>query len=162
MLAVRAEPERFIPWDATCDAMLSGAVSNRASRVQGLALLAASERIFTSPTLADRRRDVRDGRAAGHLAPVFGAVSNAIGVQADQAGRLFVFGHLRGLVSAAVRLGIVGPIEGQTIQAQVASHADRMVKLGMKLRPDEAAQTAPILELLAATHDRLYSRLFQS
>ena len=80
----------------------------------------------------------------------------------DSAARLFMFCHARGLVSAAVRLGIVGPIEGQTIQARVSSHAQRMAELGTSLPIESSAQTSPMLELLASTQDRLYSRLFQS
>ena len=69
---------------------------------------------------------------------------------------------LRGLISAAVRLGIVGPLQAQAIQASIAGQADILVDLAMSLGPDNVAQTLPILELAQGKHDRLYSRLFQS
>jgi urease accessory protein len=162
MLAVHRQPEQLQRWDELCNAMLSNHVANRASRAQGLAMLVVSERVFGSPLLAETRSDIRGGRTAGHLTPVFGIVANTVGVWAARAARLFIFCHVRGLISAAVRLGIVGPIEGQSIQARVLSNADQMVEVGMKRSVEQATQTAPFLELLAATHDRLYSRLFQS
>lgn len=160
--AAHSEPEQFARWDELCDAMLSNHVANRASRAQGLSLLAVSERIFGGPVLAAMRSDLRSAGAFGHLAPVFGIVASAVGVDFDQSARLFMFCHMRGLVSAAVRLGIVGPIEGQFLQVRVSSHAQHMVELGMSMSIESSAQTSPLLELLASTQDRLYSRLFQS
>jgi urease accessory protein len=161
-LAAHREPGQFARWDELCNAMLSNHVANRASRAQGMSLLAVSERIFCDPVLSELRRALRGGRAPGHLAPVFGVVANAIGVDLPRTARLFTFCHMRSLISAAVRLGIVGPIEGQAIQARVSSHAERMAELGMSLPIESSAQTSPMLELLASTQDRLYSRLFQS
>lgn len=162
VLAAHGEPAKFPRWDELCNAMLSNHVANRASRSQGMSLLAISERVFGGPVLAALKSDLRGGHAAGHLAPVFGIVARAVAVDIHRTARLFMFGHVRGLISAAVRLGIVGPIQGQTIQARVASDAERMVELGMSLPVESSAQTSPMLELLASAHDRLYSRLFQS
>jgi urease accessory protein len=69
---------------------------------------------------------------------------------------------LRGLVSAAVRLGIVGPLQGQTLQHGLAVYAQELLRRCEPLTLDEIAQTAPLLDLWQANQDRLYSRLFQS
>jgi len=97
-----------------------------------------------------------------HIAPVFGALLRRLDASLDQAQRLFVFSHLRGLFAAAVRLNIVGPMEAQTIQHQFASRAE-MVRLKCKsLTLNDLAQTAPLQDLWQGAQDRLYSRLFQS
>ena len=70
--------------------------------------------------------------------------------------------QLRGTLAAAVRLNIVGPMEGQAIQFDLSAEADAVVRLGTTLGLDDLAQTAPLLDLWQATQDRLYSRLFQS
>jgi urease accessory protein UreF len=76
--------------------------------------------------------------------------------------RLFFFNHLRGMMAAAVRLNIVGPMEAQTIQHHLASTAEHVLKQCASLTLDDIAQTSPLLDLWQGAQDRLYSRLFQS
>ena len=162
VVAAQREPEAFERWDALCDAMLSNHVANRASRAQGMSLLATAEKVYGGRELSQLRADARSDRLCAHLAPVFGFVVNVLAIDPARAARLFLFFHLRGLISSAIRLGVVGPLEGQTIQAGLSSHAEQMVCIGMAFPTGEATQTSPMIELIAATHDRLYSRLFQS
>ncbi len=68
----------------------------------------------------------------------------------------------RGTLSAAVRLGIVGTTDGQRLLAERACDLDRTLEASLALTIEEAAQTAPLADLWQASHDRLYSRLFQS
>jgi urease accessory protein len=97
-----------------------------------------------------------------HFGPVFGAVVRALGMAHAQAIRLFVFMHLRGVIAAAVRLNIVGPMEGQAMQFQLASQAEAVAQRGATLGLDYLAHTAPLLDFWQGAHDRLYSRLFQT
>lgn len=162
VLAAFREVDRFAEFDGLCDAMLSNHVANRASRAQGQSLLAAAERIYRNPQLADLQSITRRAVAPTHFAPVLGAVARALGLDAGQAARLFLFCTLRGVVSSAVRLGMIGPMEAQAVQARLAPHAERLAREAMSLPVDDAAQTAPVLELISGSQDRLYSRLFQS
>lgn len=163
-LAVAAcrDPQLFDEIDKFCDAFLSNHVANRASRGQGQALLAAAERVFRVPRLIEFAADVRARRPPGHLAPAFGVVANALDVGAEQAGRLFLFLALRGLASAAVRLGVVGPLEAQSIQYGLAADAERYAAEALRTPVEDVAQTGPLLDLAQGGQDRLYSRLFQS
>lgn len=152
--------------DAACDAFLSNHVANRASRAQGRALIAAAARIFGGTSLTALHESIRAGRGYGHLAPMFGAMSAALGIPAPAACRLVMFLTVRTIVSSAVRLGIVGPMEGQSIQHRMAACAERWAaeaeRVGAEGWETAAAQVSPIVELIQASHDRLYSRLFQS
>jgi urease accessory protein len=147
-------PARWAEVDAACDLFLNNHVVNRASRAQGRALIASAARAFATDGLVDLNRSARRGRTSAHLAPAWGAVCRAMDVDAARTTSLFLFAAARSLVSSAVRLGIVGPIEGQQIQTRLASREWRIA--------EEPMQTAPILDLLQGTQDRLYSRLFQS
>jgi urease accessory protein len=160
--AAHREPLRFVECDLACGAMLSNHVANRASRAQGQAFLLAGSRIFSSPALIRLAGDVRGERAAGHFAPVFGWVCQELDIKLEPAVRLFLFLTLRSLVSSAVRLGIAGPLEGQSLQWRAAPFAEALVVPASRIAMQEAAQTAPLLDLLQGGHDRLYSRLFQS
>ena len=93
---------------------------------------------------------------------MFGVASGAMGLCDRRTARLFLFFALRGQVSAAVRLGIVGPLEAQAVQHSLSRKAERLADAALSILPDDAAQTAPLLELWQGAQDRLYSRLFQS
>jgi len=171
--AAHAEPERLEELDRLCDALTSNHVANRASRAQGRALLSAVERIFSERRSPTRRVNDKQQERAGsetgatcppfaHVAPVFGAVIRSLGVAHDTAVRLFVFTHLRGVIAAAVRLNIVGPMEGQSIQVQLGEQAEAVTLAGAALTLDDVAHTMPLLDLWQGAQDRLYSRLFQS
>ena len=167
--AAHDEPERLAEFDQLCDAFTTNHVANRASRAQGRALLAAVERIFPErrpPTrLVDSNLQHRAGSETGapnHFAPVFGAVMRGLEIPRQTTTRLFFFNHLRGVLAAAVRLNIVGPMEAQTIQHRLASKAEETLQHCESLTLDDIAQTAPLLDLWQGAQDRLYSRLFQS
>jgi urease accessory protein len=162
---VRAAFNSIVPFaeiDWLFDAFTPNHVANRASRAQGQAWLASAERSFSNPAIAELRETVLRDALPGHFAPVFGAVARALAVECATALRLFVFLQLRGWTSSAVRLGVVGPLQAQAIQHRLSARAETMAELGRELLLDDAAQTAPLLDLFHATHDRLYSRLFQS
>ena len=162
LLAAHDDPSKIAEIDHLCDVFMSNHVANRASRLQGQALLASAAAAFAGGPLSRLRANVKQARLASHLAPIYGAVSSTLGVPAEQAQRLFLFISLRSLISSAVRLNIVGPLQGQAIQHRLAPFLDQVARRGGKARLGEIAQAAPLLDLLQATHDRLYSRLFQS
>ena len=145
-----------------CDVFLSNPVANRASRAQGRALLTAIARSFPHAETASIAARMRSDTSAGHYAPLFGALFTHLDVDLTDTQRAFVYIAARGVCSAAVRLGLIGAYEAQTIQAELTPEVDRIIEDCRTLEPYEIAQTAPLIELLQSTHDRLYSRLFQS
>ena len=169
-MAAYAEPERLQEFDRLCDAFTTNHVANRASRAQGKAFLNAVQRVFANmgswenPSVNGSGTVKRpEGRAPfGHFGPVFGACLRELGIPDETVGRLFFFHHLRGMLAAAVRLNIVGPMEAQAIQRQLAPEAEKVLQNSLKLTLDDIAQTSPLLDLWQGAQDRHYSRLFQS
>lgn len=100
--------------------------------------------------------------ACGHLAPLFGITARALTFERERAARMFLFWHLRGWLAGAVRLGIIGPLEAQTLQFRLGTFAESVLNRFMNLGVENIAQTAPLLDLWQGAQDRLYSRLFQS
>lgn len=160
VVAAYAEPERFAELDSLFDVFTSNHVANRASRLQGRALLASASRIFARPELAAVLE--AGPSACGHFAPAFGMAARTLGIGKDAAVRLFFFQQLRALISGAVRLGIVGPMEGQALQHRIAPRAERVLERCLGLSLDDIAQTSPLFDVWQGAQDRLYSRLFQS
>jgi urease accessory protein len=148
--------------DELSDAFLTNPVANRVSRLQGRAWLSTAIRVFDRPALQRVASAVDEHRLAPHYAPVFGAILATLGVPAARASYLYLFMTARTVLSAAVRLGIVGTHEAQRIQADGRGVIDRVHERSAALTLDDLAQTVPPVDLWQAGHDRLYSRLFQS
>lgn len=156
VVEVWRDPTGFSEVDRRSDLFLNNHVANRSSRAQGRAFLAAVAGVFDQSAITTLVRDVRQNQEIGHFAPIFGLICREIGVNEATTAQLFGFVFLRSQISVAVRLGIIGPIQGQQIQAKLSS------EIGFAPSAGEPVQTAPVLDLVQATQDRLYSRLFQS
>lgn len=159
---VHGTPERAGELDHWCEALLTNHVARRASQQQGQTLLATVVRAFAPATAQRYRQDVLREEAPGHLPVVFGLVMQELGLGLARTVQLFLFLQMRAALSAAVRLGVVGPIEAQQIQASLGTELSALAERGTTATLEDLAQTAPLLELLQGTQDRLYSRLFQS
>ncbi|TPX72850.1 hypothetical protein SpCBS45565_g00040 [Spizellomyces sp. 'palustris'] len=120
------------------------------------------------------KTDVRASRTAGHLPICFGVVSNCLGISLgtvtiERTSHLFLFLHVRSILSAAIRLNLVGPYQGQELLLTLQKSVERVLKKQSEIKSgvDEgtwrgAWQTAPVVDILQGLHDRLYSRMFNS
>ncbi len=157
MLATHARPERLAECDAGCGAFITNHVATRASRLLGRALLNSVRNAFGIA--------VSEAEAIpefGHLAPVFGAVTRQLNIPRDRAAHVFIFWHVRGWLGSAVRLGIIGPGEAQSLQFRLRDFIGERVARALMADPAALFQTAPLLEIWQGAQDRVYSRLFQS
>jgi urease accessory protein len=139
--------------DERCDQAQSGHVTKRASRTQGRAWMRACDEAFgvAIPKLP-----------MGHLPVAFGVTLRALGVGRDDALALYLQLVTRGVLSAAVRLGQIGPNAAQRAQDRLGAAATDVLAACGERSVDEAAHSAPIEELFANLHDTLPARLFQS
>lgn len=159
--AAHESPEALGELDRLCDAFVASHVANRASRAQGRALLDTGARIFPAE-LGALREQARRERLALHLGPAAGVALGALGLGREESQAVILHWTLRGVGSAAVRLGLVGPFEAQRLQAGAEETLSAVLSRCGALGLDEAAQTAPLVEAAGMGHDSLYSRLFQS
>jgi len=145
--------------DDAYDATLPFAGPNRASRAQGRALTRAASHVWDATAFA------ADHCAKGfpsHHAPVFGAIFAALGICPADTLAAYLHGAARTILSAAVRLGLTGPLEAQKLHAERAELLDRLLIDVCDRDVEDSAQTSPLLEMFAALHDRLDGRMFQS
>lgn len=160
--AVHRESTRFVHWDRWYEATLPNHVANRASRALGQGLLSSAVAAFGREELTELKAGVRRDRLAAHLPTVTGLVCATVGIPLGESQRLFLFLHARALVSTAVRLGAIGPLEAQAVQHRLGPVAEAVWARCAGLMPADAASTAPLHDLFQGHHDRLYSRLFMS
>ncbi|HZB25823.1 MAG TPA: urease accessory UreF family protein [Vicinamibacterales bacterium] len=153
-------PDRLAALDLLSDAFLTNEVGNRASRIQGRSLIATAARVWPSDALGRLERASAD--TCAHVAPLCGAILRSLDVPRASAQRMVLFGAARGVLSAAVRLGIAGSYEAQRLQHACAPLLEAVAANCSALGVSDLAQTAPLIDLFQARHDTLYSRLFQS
>jgi urease accessory protein len=160
--AAHDAPHTLWTLDALLDARLTNHVANRASRTQGRTFLATCARVFDDEAIAGLAARATSREVAAHLAVSFGAALAALRVARGHVLGLYLLLALRGVTSAGVRLGIVGPHEAQRLQRRHGATLDAVLAECERLLPADAATVAPLFDVFGATHDRLYSRLFQS
>jgi urease accessory protein len=137
--------------DRACDRFTSNHVANRASRAQGRAFLLAIAAVL----------DARRALPFAHLPVAVGAA--LLGrVALDDAREVVMYTTQRAALSAAVRLGVVGPLRAQHLLLAAGRNAARALAETIGVGGDEACSVSPMVELALAAHDRLEVRLFQS
>ena len=154
--AGHGDPDQLESWNRRCDAFLTNHVANRASRLQGRAFLNSASRIFGAVLNLGKVCD------PSHYAPTFGVITRKLSLEKSTTAQLFAFQSLRGVIAAAVRLGIVGPMGAQTIQHRMIARVAEILESVGEVEIEDIASTSPLLEIWQAAQDRLYSRLFQS
>jgi urease accessory protein len=159
--AAHEDPDALPRLDTRADVFLSNQVANRASRTQGRAFIDTSARIFPG-SLSVLRDRAQAQRLRWHHAPLFGAVLKTLEVERQVSQQLFLSLTLRGLLFAAVRLGLVGTHQAQRLQHDLTPDLNAVLEACSELGENALAQTAPLADLFSSMHDRLYSRLFQS
>ena len=179
------QPTQLEKFDNDLDASMLCTVARRASVAQGRALLGVWEKalqhsITPSSTRASTtiesiksfgnklklsalsNNEIAD--VNGHFAPLWGVICSALGLEIQQVAYLFLFNHAKTVLSAAVRTGVMGPYQSQSVlagadvQAQIRNCLERV----WNLEPEGAGQVVPNMDLWVGRHELLYSRIFNS
>jgi urease accessory protein len=154
--AAHREPNRWAELDKFAETVLIHPVINQASRTQGRAFYDTCARIYSLLPAAER------GITILHHAPTFGALLRELEIDETAMQQLFLNQSLRGILSAATRLGLVGTHQAQTLTHKLGPFAEQVLTECANFTEKEVKQTSPITDLFASLHDRLYSRLFLS
>jgi urease accessory protein len=110
--------------------------------------------------MAQRLREaVRSGFCLGHIAAMQGAVWQSIGLDEELAQVASAYGVASGGISAAVRLGAIGALEGQKVLRGCFPLIGTLVAEPVS---DNAKLSSfvPFLEIAAARHARADLQLF--
>jgi len=134
----------------------------KASITQGRSLLQVVKAIYPEHDLNQFINWLRQHDLSTHFAPVFGIVSRTIAFSHTEALFAYAYIALRDQVSAAIRLGLIGPHEAQGILRETLGHVDTIICRVKDLAYDQAFKVAVALEIAQAHHPTLYSHLFQN
>jgi urease accessory protein len=153
--------------------MVANAVACRASQEQGEGLLRVAiswlrhrNDLRTVQLLQEIQENiVGDDNGHAHLAIVFGLVTSSLALNEAEAAQLFGYCAARDMVSAAIRLNLIGPLAGVTlldscwgvIKEGVASAVENEKEGG-----PISSTCSPIAEAVYPCHDLLSTRLFRT
>lgn len=138
------------------DALIAAPAVRRASLILGKNWLRLMAGLYPEVEFTTLRP------APAHYTVVFGLALKATGFAQADAQRLYMFQVLRDQLSAAVRLGVVGPLEATRKQWGLYGHCEELLAEVAGRPYAQATRCAPQLDIAQSTHDDLYSRLFQS
>ncbi|KAK6382033.1 hypothetical protein LTS17_003918 [Exophiala oligosperma] len=187
VLSAFRDPLGLADLDNDLDASTPCTVARRASIAQGRALLSVWEKAFSQAFKTRPNKDeglealltieifARDLKLASissdplplvnaHLAPLWGVVCLALGLNLEEAGYLFLLNHAKAVLSAAVRASVMGPYMAQNILAgrDLQSIIRQSLEKIWFLQPEDAGQVVPTMDLWIGRHEMLYSRIFNS
>jgi urease accessory protein len=154
--------EEMLSLDYKCEGTLTNHIVRRTSTAQGGALLLLFNNSFQPNTFMKQYKNSVKNTQLGHLPIVFGAMCHSLDIDLLVTQRLFLFLFVRGLLSAAVRLNLIGPYLAQRLLTDLNPIVQRVLDECRDLKSDDAHQCNPLLDIIQASHDSLYSRLFNS
>jgi urease accessory protein len=129
---------------------------------QGAAFATAIEAAWTPPALAvGDGRSPEPGEGVCHAA-AFGAAAARAGVSLGDALLAYLQAFAANLMSAGLRLGIVGQNDGQRILAALEPVVAASAEASPARRPEDFGTATFALDLASTAHETQYSRLFRS
>ncbi|WP_165963417.1 urease accessory protein UreF [Hymenobacter radiodurans] len=97
-----------------------------------------------------------------HFTLVFALSLQRVGFVLLEVQTMFLHLQLRDQLSAAIRLGFLGPLEGHRLQHDFYAVFDQLLATSTGLDYQQATRTAFLLEAAQGLHADLYSKLFQN
>ncbi|EQL34622.1 hypothetical protein RJZ56_003047 [Blastomyces dermatitidis] len=100
----------------------------------------------------------------GHLPPLWAVVCAAMGIDITSTAYVYMLNHAKAVLSAAVRSSVMGPYQAQAVLASrwLREMIESRIQMHWTVRPEEAGQVVPTVDLWVGRHELLYSRIFNS
>ena len=144
------------------DAALTIPEIRRASRSQARGLLRLLERLYSEFGIEEIPVTMAHAGVPAHYLPSLGLSLARLGCPVEDARRLHLFCVLRDQMSAAIRLGLIGPTDGHEMQAGCFRRCEELQRDSAAKTYVDAARNAPLIDIAQGSHIQLYSRLFQN
>ena len=148
--------------DHSLDASLIAESEREAGRAMGARLLETASDSQPDPVVASHLVAVRSGEAPGQYAVAFALVARATDSGEETALAALGYASCASLVSAAVRLGVIGQSAAARITASAATPLTAAVGAVRSQRRPSIGSFAPQLELATLLQPTLQFRMFAS
>ncbi|HEX8348957.1 MAG TPA: urease accessory UreF family protein [Hymenobacter sp.] len=144
------------------DAMMLVPTLHRASLVQGKNWLKLLESFYPAAQLRELNTWFSTKSLPLHFTLVFALGLKRAGFSIQDLQTMYLHMALRDQLSAAIRLGFVGPMEGHQLQHDFYSIFEELLANHAHKEYHEAARSAFLLDTAQTFHDDIYSKLFQN
>jgi urease accessory protein len=144
------------------DAQLLTPALYRASLTQGKNWLKLLASFYPEAGLAELGHELAQRGLPAHFVPLFGLSLGKTGFPAADIQLTYLHLALRDQLSAAIRLGFIGPMAGHLLQHDFYGIFESLLA-SADIRPyAEATRCTVLLDVAQILHDDIYSRLFQN
>ncbi|MEE5055417.1 urease accessory UreF family protein [Pseudomonas alliivorans] len=144
--------------DAQVEALTMAEELRQGSRRVGHALLGVHAALGT-PGAERYQHQVLVGETPGHLCVLQGLIWKQLGMQLEHCQLAAAHGLCTGLVSAAVRLGVMGHVDAQRVLTSIQPLVAQLLALDPP-EPDNASGFTPMAEIAVMRHETQELRLF--
>ena len=144
------------------DAQLLTPALHRASLTQGKNWLKLLATFYPEAGLAELTHELAQQELPAHFVPLFGLSLGKITFALADIQAAYLHLALRDQLSAAIRLGFIGPMAGHLLQHDFYGIFESLLD-SADIRPyTEATRCTLLLDVAQILHDDIYSRLFQN
>jgi len=144
------------------DAQLLAPALYQASLTQGKNWLKLLATFYPEAGLAELGQELARQQLPAHFVPLFGLSLGKAGFSVADIQATYLHLALRDQLSAAIRLGFIGPMAGHLLQHDFYEIFENLLDAA-DIRPyTEATRCTLLLDVAQILHDDIYSRLFQN
>jgi urease accessory protein len=104
--------------------------------------------------------EIRRNETPGTYPAVLGLCLACMGIPHDAALRMFLYSFCSGIVASAIRLGVIGHMDGQKILTCLAGPVNEILRNVNSKTVDEVWQTTPFADILQMNHAYDESKMF--
>ncbi len=159
--AISLSDKELTPLLMEYDAQLLAPALHRASLTQGKNWLRLLATFYPAAGLAELGHELARRQLPAHFVPLFGLGLGSIGFAVADIQTAYLHLALRDQLSAAIRLGFMGPMAGHLLQHDFYAVFDNLLRAA-DIRPySEATRCTLLLDVAQLLHEDVYSRLFQ-
>nr|GFC94214.1 urease accessory protein F [Tanacetum cinerariifolium] len=144
------------------DAQLLAPALYHASLTQGKNWLKLLATFYPEAVLGELGRELTQQALPAHFVPLFGLSLGRVGFALADIQATYLHLALRDQLSAAIRLGFIGPMAGHLLQHDFYEVFENLL-VEADIRPyTQATRCTVLLDVAQMLHDDIYSRLFQN
>ena len=129
------------------DATLFSPSMRNTSLAQGKNWLRTLAGLYPHPRWERLSRAARKNGAPLHFVPLFGWGARNIGLESGETRLLFLYMAVRDQLSAAVRLGVLGPMENARLQKEFLERGAELMATGELVGHREAYKESPQVDI---------------
>ncbi|MCC9166609.1 urease accessory protein UreF [Pontibacter harenae] len=144
------------------DAMMLVPTMHKASIVQGKNWLKLLTSFYPEAGIEELQQWFTERQLSLHFVLVYALGLKRSGYALYDCQLMYLHMTLRDQLSAAIRLGFIGPMEGHKLQHDFYAVFENLMESNVKKGYSQASRSAFLLDTLQVFHEDIYSKLFQN